>query len=692
MFNIHWIPQHRNIGDRDLFMTLRPRFIKVVWDGEPAYAEDVLAAGAGYLYRDYQLSENWGSRDLVSVSAAAQIGQDHARYLQDINKELLRRGMAQDRIWYEGLNEPHVWTEAEKPARVAAYYAAFARGLHRFGARAVVGNFGVGWPGNVWAGRAASPEAPAMGSVLDGGFWQSRLWTWQVSTQAQGGSQPDRARAADQPVNWKPYRPMFEAMITQGGYTDFLGVHEYWGYNGENENWGWWGGRILQLPFNVPVLVTECGIDGGVIGQWMKGWGGLPGNRDEQAARYCRELWRYMELLRKDQRIQGVFVFTYDGTGEDWGEFNLKDWPFLNALSHQTNTSGIPQPHTYNPSLPAPPNPIVTIEPQGPPGPELLTQPPVPPQPLGVSPLTQPPKPEERAWGIGVSEKQSDADWQAAEAAGVSFAFIRQTYGLTLDQRCYRHVNRSSGGSILRGSIHLLGPLSGAVQARFAHAVYTDLGCELPLILGVMDAHCTVKQVRRFLERWHELSDIRPLVSTRKSAWERIVGESADWVSQWADLCVADRTNVDAPELPDAWARWIFWQRAQQPVQGLVQPVDLNWFNGTVAELLAWARGEPSPERPEPEPGKWHISSQTYVDDPLMLLIGAHPVAGIAVIVTDPWGNEQHSVSGSKPEHGAGAWEARTQHPGTYAVSFAGERFEVEVRAGQTCRVVWLQR
>lgn len=323
MFNIHWIPQHREAGDRDFFASLHPRFIKVVWDGEPAYCEDVQAAGAGYIYRDYQLSENWGNRDLISRQHAIDVGHAHANHCWGIHDRLIARGFPRNRIWFEGLNEPQVWRPEERPHWVSLYYEAFLNSLHNFGGRGVVGNLGVGWPGN---------------------------------------SGPDT------PVDWSKFSEMFDAMITRGDHTDYLGLHEYWAYDGPCQNWGWWAGRCFQVPVNVPILLTECGIDGGVAGQPNKGWGSLPGNRDEKAARYCIELWQYMDLLRDDQRVQGILPFTYDGEMNDWEEFNLKDGTFLNALGRQIDTHGMPQAQVYDPDADVPPNPIVPPEPPEPPG------------------------------------------------------------------------------------------------------------------------------------------------------------------------------------------------------------------------------------------------------------------------------------------------------------------------------------
>ena len=256
MFNIHWIPQHFDATkDKAFFQNIKPRFIKVVWDGTPPYIDVVRDLGAGYVYRDYLMSENWNNRHLTSESGARQIGQEHAAYLKPAYDALRAWRIPANKIWFEGLNEPNLWTEGERPALMAIYCRACTEGVHKYGARAVTANFGVGWPGNSHNG---------------------------------GG----KAGPKDSPPLWDFWKPVVEVMITDPAYPDFLGLHEYWGFNGPQENWKWWGGRFSHCPYQVPILLTECGIDGGVVQQWNRGWGSLPGKtRDEKAARYVAELW-----------------------------------------------------------------------------------------------------------------------------------------------------------------------------------------------------------------------------------------------------------------------------------------------------------------------------------------------------------------------------------------------------------------
>ncbi len=86
--------------------------------------------------------------------------------------------------------------------------------------------------------------------------------------------------------------------------------------------------------------------------------------------------------------------------------------------------------------------------------------------------------------------------------------------------------------------------------------------------------------------------------------------------------------------------------------------------------------GQPPPTR------NWDMTAE-YRPGP-QILIGLLPEAGIQVTVADPWGNTSTVLSGSKPEHGTGAFEVLTPHPVTYTVSFLDESFGVLVHEGVT--------
>lgn len=338
MISVHWIPTHRGQEDAQRFIHWKPPFIKIVCiDERPPYLEDV-PPGTIVDIRNHPMSEMYGNRGLAAIMNEIDVTNPYELYFasaydgryawSDVSKDRiifalsvvnpeqigLEHAMTCSRMAsycvskrpdltyvFEGLNEPQLWSY-ETPDLVARYYTSFLNGLHGFGLRGVVGNFGVGWPGN-------------------------------------GGVQ-------DAPVQWDFFKPVIDVMLP----GDYLGLHEYWALNGPQENWRWWAGRFTQCPYEVPILITECGIDTGVNGVWYGGWRDLPGNTTDQiAARYVDELYWYAEQCSHDNRVRAIFPFTYDIGGKEWEKFDIRDQVWIQAFFSKLDAEGMPWPGEYIP-------------------------------------------------------------------------------------------------------------------------------------------------------------------------------------------------------------------------------------------------------------------------------------------------------------------------------------------------------
>jgi hypothetical protein len=356
MIAVHWIPTHRSANDRERFARWKPPFVKIVCiDEKPPYLEDV-PQSARIVIRNHPMSELYGPRGLAGPQLPASsfqeyfaqansastdhrytwrgqctdragfsahpatasasdspevIGAAHAAACDRMAAYCVGRGIPRARLLFEGLNEPQLWA-GEPPALTARYYHSFITRLHAYDLHGVVGNFGVGWPGN-------------------------------------GG-------VAEAPPQWSFFNPVISAM-TDG---DYLGLHEYWALEGPRQNWRWWAGRFTQCPYKVPILVTECGIDTGVTGNFYGGWSDLPGTVDQKAARYCDELWDYATLCSADPRIRAIFPFTYDIGGKEWEKFDIRANPFMEAFFHKLAVAGMPQPLPPTPPGP-PPTPSANL-------------------------------------------------------------------------------------------------------------------------------------------------------------------------------------------------------------------------------------------------------------------------------------------------------------------------------------------
>jgi hypothetical protein len=359
MFAVHWQPLHRgNLGtrtDKSIFAAWGPPIVKIVWDGaKPPYLDDI-PAGAKLLWRNYPLSEEFhGGLDLGAGATSADVralavgpcyvdglpqngsGRDGARELSravaiptpeqaaavyvdnavQVADYCASQGFDVGRLLFEGPNEYPVWSMG---------YAGLARlekrrlelmhqRLPRCGS--VVSNLGVGWPGNV------GPDTPP-------------VWDW------------------------------FRAVADAFGPYDYLGGHEYCGFSGIRENWGWWMGRILKCPYKLPILITEYGPpDGGVYGasHAKQGYRNYPGMSAEDAkCQRCQdEMWEYAVAIGADGRVRGLCQYTYDGNRADWINFDTRTEPFINSFLARIAAQGLPQPGA-GPVVPPPidPPPVV---------------------------------------------------------------------------------------------------------------------------------------------------------------------------------------------------------------------------------------------------------------------------------------------------------------------------------------------
>ena len=358
MFDTHWIPLHRgNIGpwtDADVFRQWRPPTVKIVWDGvKIPYLEDV-PPSSKILWRNYQLSVQFdGGLDLggvrslsgepeappvIGVNGLPQNGSGKDRQVRAMNASsasgqptpeqaaesyvnnaveiaayALTQGIAQEWLLFEGPNEYPVW--AHGYSGLARLEKRRLQLMHQRLPQAgcVVSNLGVGWPGNT------GPDTPP-------------VWDW--------------------------FAPVAATM----GNRDYLGAHEYCGLNGIMENWGWWLGRILKCPYKVPMLITEYGPpDGGVYGasHAKQGWRNYPGmaSEDAKAERCIEEMYRYAAVIGADGRVRELCQYTYDGHGEDWGNFDIRTETFLRPFLARLQAEGLPNPGPFNPRHPPPVTP-----------------------------------------------------------------------------------------------------------------------------------------------------------------------------------------------------------------------------------------------------------------------------------------------------------------------------------------------
>lgn len=245
---------------------------------------------------------------------------------------------------------------------------------------------------------------------------------------------------------------------------------------------------------------------------------------------------------------------------------------------------------------------------------------------FGGAPVPPPPTPPPTALaqGIDVSHYQGAIDWAKVKAAGISFVFIKATEGTTLqdDQFAANWAGAKAQG-ILRGAYHyFINSLDPTTQAQaFLKVLGKDLG-ELPPVVDVEDKNTPgdPDHLLAFCQTVQAATGVKPIIYTGKWYWDD--QQYWDHAFHWTggnDLWIADYSGAPAPALPSDWTTWRFWQSGQAgtapasgSVAGISAPVDLDTFNGTIADLQAYAASiVPSPTSPPTPPP----SSSVIVSD-----------------------------------------------------------------------------
>lgn len=182
---------------------------------------------------------------------------------------LSQRAEATGITLWEGINEPPVWNGQDYINRLVDYELERCRLLAVRGLGAVVLNLGVGWPGEL----------------------------------------PDRT------IVWEPFWGLLEDLP----FGCYLGLHEYWLPTGplHPDSLHHRAGRFMRCPFQVPILITECGVDIG--GGQRDGWRAQGLTHTE----YAGQLRDYRDILLGDPRVKGATVFCYGSVGQ-WQAFDIE--------------------------------------------------------------------------------------------------------------------------------------------------------------------------------------------------------------------------------------------------------------------------------------------------------------------------------------------------------------------------------
>jgi len=221
--------------------------------------------------------------------------------------------------------------------------------------------------------------------------------------------------------------------------------------------------------------------------------------------------------------------------------------------------------------------------------------------------------------GIDVSYYQGDVDWQSVKAAGVTFAFARATYGTSkVDPQFSTYWPAIKAAGIIRGAYHFyVSANDPAAQANLFLSTVGSLDAnDLPPVLDVeSDSGTTnlVSGVQTWLDTVEQKLGRTPIIYTGPSFWNEYMtsgfGNYPLWVAEY---------GVSAPKQTNGWSTWAFWQYSESGSVAGINPVDLDYFNGSLNDLHAFIQSSaggvttPSPTQPSKAVQPPATSTQTY--------------------------------------------------------------------------------
>jgi lysozyme len=199
--------------------------------------------------------------------------------------------------------------------------------------------------------------------------------------------------------------------------------------------------------------------------------------------------------------------------------------------------------------------------------------------------------------GIDVSSYQGTIDWTQVAGAGIGFAFIRVSDGTQApDGDFAANWAGAKAAGVIRGAYqYIRASEDGATQADLLISGIGGqvLAGDLPPVADVetLDGE-TAAHLIACLQNWiaevESKLGVTPIIYCGQGFWNTLGTNGAFWA---CDLWVAN-WQVSSPAIPSDWATWNFWQYNDTgSIPGMSSPPDVDVFNGTLADLQAYALG-----------------------------------------------------------------------------------------------------
>jgi len=207
--------------------------------------------------------------------------------------------------------------------------------------------------------------------------------------------------------------------------------------------------------------------------------------------------------------------------------------------------------------------------------------------------------------GIDVSHHQGSINWTAVYADGKTFAFVKATEGVTYnDPRFVANMTNGTHAGVLMGAYHFARPDNNSAQAEARHFLqvagpYIGNGY-LPPVLDLEDPNentdlqqlFSSDELSQWVQTWLQIVEdstgVTPIIYTN-GRYTRYLNSSLNRYPLW--IAEPDG-NLDPPDNLGRWTTWLFKQYSWHGnVNGINGDVDLDVFNGTMAELDSLSHG-----------------------------------------------------------------------------------------------------
>jgi GH25 family lysozyme M1 (1,4-beta-N-acetylmuramidase) len=210
--------------------------------------------------------------------------------------------------------------------------------------------------------------------------------------------------------------------------------------------------------------------------------------------------------------------------------------------------------------------------------------------------------------GVDVNQYQGTIDWNKVRASGRTFAYAKATDGAYLDTSFAQNYAAIKAAGLIRGASHFFHPDQDPVaQANlFMSTMGTLQPGDLPPALDVeitggLTASAIVAGINSWITYVKAKTGLTPILYSA-AGFLSPLGSTVSTLSNYP--LWAANWNVSCPTIPSTWQKWVLWQYSDAgTVPGIQGQVDLNRFNGTLADLNGLARLSSSQQQPPSSSG-----------------------------------------------------------------------------------------